>query len=351
MQIFLVGGCVRDELLGRKPKDIDYVVINSSPEEMIALGYEQVGAAFPVFLKDGCEYALARRERKTGVGYGGFETETEAVTLEEDLARRDLTINSMARDIITGEIIDPYNGQRDLEFGVLRHTSEAFAEDPLRVLRVARFAARYKHFRVAAPTIRLMIQVAPELKHIATERIWAEIEKGLSEERPFRMFEVLAQVGAFDHHPALLMYKNFSKSLDGYNVASSFESRFLYATIESPSSLLEDQCIPAKLIQLHQMATKWRTHINCFSILSPEDMVTLMQQTRALTDMTALVTCLNVIHRLQHKNDDLLKAHDRLIKVWEQMKSVSMTDVAQVAKETGQDVKKLVYDRYVEAIR
>ena len=141
MKIYMVGGCVRDMILGREPEDIDYVVVGSTPEEMLEKGYTQVGATFPVFLKCSEEYALARTERKTGVGYQGFETKHDpTVTLEEDLRRRDLTINSMAQDI-NDVITDPYGGRADLEAGILRHTSEAFAEDPVRVLRTARFAA------------------------------------------------------------------------------------------------------------------------------------------------------------------------------------------------------------------
>lgn len=198
MKIYLVGGYVRDTLLGRDPKDKDYVVVGSSVEEMLSLGYQQVGASFPVFLKDGCEYALARTERKTAPGYNGFETiHDKSVTLEDDLLRRDLTINSMALDEETGTLIDPYGGQKDLQEGVLRHTSDAFAEDPVRVLRTARFAARY-NFRVADATLELMEKVAPELDHVPQERIWAEIEKGLMEDHPAMMFKVLGNVGAYE---------------------------------------------------------------------------------------------------------------------------------------------------------
>ncbi len=186
MKIYLVGGAVRDELMGRIPKDKDYVVIGSSPEEMIALGYEQVGADFPVFLKNGEEYALARTERKSGKGYQGFTVDFDpTITLEDDLRRRDLTINAMAKDLETGEIIDPFNGLHDLQDRTLRHVSPAFAEDPLRVLRVARFCARY-NFKIAHSTLELMSRLVQigELDHLTPERVWVEIEKGLSEASP-----------------------------------------------------------------------------------------------------------------------------------------------------------------------
>ena len=196
---WLVGGAVRDMLLGREPKDRDYVVVGATPEEMIANGYEQVGADFPVFLKNGEEYALARKERKVGVGYNGFETEFDvSVTLEEDLLRRDLTINSIAYDAESGVFIDPCGGMEDLRNGVLRHTSEAFSEDPLRVLRVARFASRYSHFVVDNATMDLMKDMvkAGELASLTKERVVSEFEKAFSESDPMRFVSVLYLVGA-----------------------------------------------------------------------------------------------------------------------------------------------------------
>jgi len=195
MKIYLVGGAVRDILLGLEPKDRDYVVVGATPEDMLAKGFSKVGASFPVFLhpETGEEYALARTERKTGVGYNGFDvTFDTSITLEDDLRRRDLTINSMAMDLETNEIIDPFGGQSDLKRKILRHTSEAFAEDPVRVLRTARFAARYG-FDVSETTLELMEQVAPELDHVPAERIFAEFQKGLMEKAPYRMLGVLVQ--------------------------------------------------------------------------------------------------------------------------------------------------------------
>ena len=199
MKIYLGGGVVRDELMGRVPKDRDFVVIGSTPAEMIALGYEQVGADFPVFLKNGEEYALARTERKTGKGYNGFTTEFDSsITLEDDLRRRDLTINAMAKDLDTGEIIDPFNGLQDLHNGVLRHVSPAFSEDPLRVLRVARLRARYG-FKIAHDTTELMQKLvhAGELDHLTPERVWTEIEKGFSDESPVAFITTLMVVDAW----------------------------------------------------------------------------------------------------------------------------------------------------------
>ena len=202
MQIYKVGGAVRDRLLGRPITEVDWVVVGARAEELLAQGFRPVGADFPVFLhpQSGEEYALARTERKSGRGYGGFTFYADpAVTLEEDLIRRDLTINAMAEDA-DGRVIDPYGGQDDLALHLLRHVSPAFAEDPLRVLRVARFAARYAPlgFRVAEETLALMgeIVASGELADLTAERVWKEIARALLEPRPEVFLQVLRDCGA-----------------------------------------------------------------------------------------------------------------------------------------------------------
>ena len=202
MKLFRVGGAVRDTLLGIPFDETDWVVVGSTPEVLLAEGYTQVGRDFPVFLHPETkeEYALARTERKTGPGYRGFVVHADpSVTLEQDLERRDLTINAMAMDD-TGEVIDPYGGRQDLDAKVLRHVSPHFVEDPLRVLRIARFAARYHHlgFTVAPETLALMAEIvtAGELAHLSTERIWVETEKALRERNPEVYWQVLAECGA-----------------------------------------------------------------------------------------------------------------------------------------------------------
>ncbi|HEC18469.1 MAG TPA: multifunctional CCA addition/repair protein [Gammaproteobacteria bacterium] len=202
MESYLVGGAVRDTLLGLVPKERDWVVVGATPEQMKAWGYRQVGKDFPVFLHPETheEYALARTERKTAPGYHGFAVHAAPdVTLEEDLRRRDLTINAMAQDA-QGRIIDPFHGQEDLANRVLRHVSPAFSEDPVRILRVARFAARFAHlgFTVAEDTSTLMQHMveAGEVDALVPERVWAETEKALGEQTPARFFEVLRSCGA-----------------------------------------------------------------------------------------------------------------------------------------------------------
>ena len=198
MNAYVVGGAVRDELLGLPVKDRDYVVVGATPEEMEARGFKPVGKDFPVFLHPQTkeEYALARTERKSGRGYKGFTVHASpSVTLEEDLRRRDLTINAMAK-AADGSLIDPFGGRADLQAGVLRHVSEAFAEDPVRILRVARFAARFG-FKVAPETLRLMKSMVAggEADYLVPERVWQEFAQGLAEPHPELMFEVLGQSG------------------------------------------------------------------------------------------------------------------------------------------------------------
>lgn len=201
MQIYLVGGAVRDKLLNYPVLDNDWVVVGATPQQLLDLRYKQVGKDFPVFLHpdNGEEYALARTERKSGKGYYGFEVfAAPEVTLEQDLERRDLTINAIAMDS-KQNLVDPFNGQQDIRSKLLRHVSPAYAEDPLRVLRTARFAARFHHlgFRIAPETQQLMTNLAAsgELKNLTAERVWQETEKALSERSPQVYFEVLRECG------------------------------------------------------------------------------------------------------------------------------------------------------------
>ena len=206
MKIYAVGGAIRDTLMGLPVHDIDYVVVGSSVEEMLSQGFRPVGKDFPVFLHPTtqAEYALARTERKTGKGYKGFHFYADpSVTLEQDLQRRDLTINAMAQEVgddgnLIGPILDPYHGQEDLAAKVFRHVSDAFAEDPLRLLRIARFAARFPEFSVADETMTALKEIvqAGELNALSAERIWQELARGLVASKPMHMFQVLLNSAA-----------------------------------------------------------------------------------------------------------------------------------------------------------
>ena len=243
MKIYAVGGAIRDTLMGLPVHDIDYVVVGSSVDEMIAKGFRPVGKDFPVFLhpETQAEYALARTERKTGQGYKGFHFYADpSVSLEQDLERRDLTINAMAQEIGAdgkqfGPIIDPYNGQEDLACKVFRHVSDAFAEDPLRLLRIARFAACFPEFSIANETMAALkaIVQSGELSTLSAERIWQELARGLVASKPMHLFQVLLNTGAS---------KTLLPALLNTRLAEEPFRETLIAHYEASSNGLEERC-------------------------------------------------------------------------------------------------------------
>ena len=261
MKIYAVGGAIRDTLMGLPVHDIDYVVVGSSVEEMIAQGYRPVGKDFPVFLhpETQAEYALARTERKTGKGYKGFMFYADpTVTLEQDLERRDLTINAMAQEVNAdgkwvGPILDPYNGQQDLAARVFRHVSDAFAEDPLRLLRIARFAARFPEFTVAPETMAALqaIVQSNELSALSAERVWQELARGFTADKPMRMFQVLLDA---DAAKALL-----PATLTSYLAKEEFREQ-LIAHLHAADSRLEDRCA---VTLMHLPASEIRSWAEC----------------------------------------------------------------------------------------
>lgn len=268
MKTYLVGGAVRDILMGRTAQDQDWVVVGSTPEEMLARGFLPVGKDFPVFLHPETreEYALARTERKSGRGYRGFVVCADpTVSLEEDLGRRDLTINAIAVDD-TDHLVDPFDGQGDIEHKVLRHVrAHTFVEDPVRVLRLARFAARYVDFQVAPETLKLcQAMVAQgELDHLVAERVWQELAKGLMEPKPSRMFDVLRACGALRvllpelnclwgvpqpaaHHPEIDTGVHVMMALDlAAQAGASLEVRFAVLTHDLGKGVTPDELLPA----------------------------------------------------------------------------------------------------------
>jgi tRNA nucleotidyltransferase (CCA-adding enzyme) len=268
METYAVGGAVRDELLGLAVKDRDWVVVGATPQEMLAQGFLAVGRDFPVFLHPRTheEYALARTERKTAPGYTGFAFHAApGVTLEQDLVRRDLTINAMAKDG-AGAIIDPHGGRADLAARVLRHVSPAFAEDPVRILRVARFAARFADFTIAPETLELMrgMTAAGEVDALVPERVWQELARGLMEARPSRMFEVLRECGALarllpelealwgvpqraDYHPEIDTGVHVMMVIDmAARLGAALPARFAALTHD-----LGKACTPADILPRH----------------------------------------------------------------------------------------------------
>lgn len=277
MKIYAVGGAIRDTLMGLPVHDIDYVVVGSSVEEMIAQGYRPVGKDFPVFLhpETQSEYALARTERKTGKGYKGFLFYADpTVTLEQDLERRDLTINAMAQEVgadgkWVGPILDPYNGQDDLASKIFRHVSDAFAEDPLRLLRIARFAARFPEFTVAPETmdaLRAIVQ-SNELSALSAERIWQELAKGFAASKPMRMFQVLLDADAAKILLPLTLTSCLAKE--------DFREQ-LIAHFHAADNRLEDRCavtlmnLPASEIRSWAACVKMPNEVRDFSEIFSE---------------------------------------------------------------------------------
>ncbi|MCX7157256.1 MAG: multifunctional CCA addition/repair protein [Rhodocyclales bacterium] len=327
MEIYAVGGAVRDELLGLPVKDRDWVVVGATPQDMLERGFVAVGRDFPVFLHPQTheEYALARTERKTAPGYAGFAFHAAlGVTLEQDLVRRDLTINAMAKDE-AGAIIDPHGGRADLAARLLRHVSPAFAEDPVRILRVARLAARFADFSIAAETMALMrgMVAAGEVDALVSERVWQELARGLMEAKPSRMFEVLRECGALarllpeldvlwgvpqraDYHPEIdtgvhvMMVIDMSARLD-----AALPARFAalmhdlgkgltpadilprhYGHEVKSVALLEAVCerlrVPADCRDIGRLAARFHGDIHRIADLRPETRLTVLERCDAL---------------------------------------------------------------------
>jgi tRNA nucleotidyltransferase (CCA-adding enzyme) len=291
MKTYLVGGAVRDQLLNFPYHERDWVVVGATANEMLDAGFQPVGKDFPVFIhpKTKEEYALARTERKSGKGYTGFDCfSSPDVTLEEDLQRRDLTINAMAQDD-DGQIIDPYGGQTDLDNKVLRHVSDAFIEDPLRVLRIARFYARYAHlgFTVADETLQLMQTIAEndELLHLTPERIWKELERGLGEKSPQCFIQALIQCNALK--PLLPEWQNLDKGLmDCIESVSIHADHSLYAfsilCSELAKELIDSLCQRLKIPNaFYELATLMSQYGSAYSATS-NDAAEILKRLEAL---------------------------------------------------------------------
>lgn len=288
MKIYKVGGYVRDKLMGLEPKDCDYVVVGSTPEEMLSLGYEQVGKDFPVFLhpKTGDEYALARTERKTGLGYGGFDVETKNVSLEEDLFRRDLTINAMALDD-NDNIIDPYNGSADIKNKILKHVSEHFKEDPVRILRIARFSARY-NFSIAKETLSMMKEMVDngEFDNLTSERVWKEFEKVLSEKHLINFFNNLESIGAFEKIPGFtsIKEKDFFNNIQEHHAISNylFTLNLVHVFSNMNKNDLKTWKMPSDIIQKINQFSEWKDKTNFYSAMENEEKLKFIQQNKGL---------------------------------------------------------------------
>lgn len=289
MKKYIVGGFCRDKILGLTPKDKDYVLVGAKPRDITyleSIGYKQVGADFPVYLSpDGDEYALARIERKTGTGYDGFTVQTQGVTLEQDLYRRDLTINAIAWDPITKTHVDPYNGKVDLQNKVLKHVSEAFKEDPLRVLRLARFAARYSDFSIHPDTDYMVKQMVAngEINHLTKERVYVEFEKALSEKKPSIFLEYLRSIGALQILlPDFACTKVELALIDNIaeNSTEQYRAEYIWAVILLNSTISKDYVVgniklPARFVKFANYAKLHSTELLKFRKKKSDEMVDL----------------------------------------------------------------------------
>jgi tRNA nucleotidyltransferase (CCA-adding enzyme) len=399
METYVVGGAVRDELLGLPVKDRDHVVIGATPDEMMALGYRPVGKDFPVFLHPLTqeEYALARTERKVGKGYKGFQVfASPEVTLEEDLARRDLTVNAIAR-AENGELIDPYNGVSDIKSRTLRHVSPAFIEDPLRILRVARFAARFTDFSIAPETMELMrwMVEAGEVDALVPERVWQELSRGLMEAKPSRMFETLLDCGALkkilpeverlwgvpqppQHHPEVDTGVHVMMVLD-YAASQNYSLPVRFAALthdlgkgttpqdilprhigheERSVHLLRNVCnrlrVPNDCRELAHIVAKYHGKVHRAEEMRPDTLVRLLQDTDAIRQPERFREFLRACEsdsrgRTGFENRPYPQA-ERLLKVLDAATSVDAGAVAKQFSEPEQ-IRQKVYEARVEAVK
>ncbi len=398
MQVYCVGGAVRDELLGLSVQDRDFVVVGSTPTEMEAAGYKPVGKDFPVFLHPNTrdEYALARTERKTAKGYKGFQVHADPdVTLEQDLARRDLTINAIAKDE-SGHLIDPYSGIQDLKDKVLRHVSPAFSEDPVRILRAARFAARFIDFDVAPATMDLMREMVEkgEVDALVPERVWQEISKGLMEEKPSRMFKVLRACGALkkimpeldalwgvpqpaNHHPEIDTGVHVMMVID-YAASKQYQLPVRFAALmhdlgkgttpkdllprhigheQRSVDLLQVLCkrlrVPNDCKELAHIVAKFHGKVHQVEEMRPETLLQFLVETDAIRqpqrfgDFLLACEC-DIRGRTGYETQTFEKA-DLLLSL---LKAASEVDAGAVAKlqDTPDQIKQAVYEARLNAL-
>ena len=364
MKIYVVGGAIRDQLLGLPIKDLDYVVVGATPDQMLAQGYTPVGQDFPVFLHPvtHAEYALARTERKVAPGYKGFIFHADQdVTLEQDLARRDLTINAMAREADAngqpaGDVIDPYGGQQDINNKLFRHIGPAFSEDPVRLLRIARFAARFSDFSIEPTTLTLLkkIHSSGELNALVKERVWQEISRGLMSERPSRMLEVLIEIGVFELFFPKLNSKDASL-LSNVDLVSMHQFNLSQRCAALCSSLsVED---------INAWSSLWGVPVECrdYTVLARELQGGLSSPTLEPRNLLELLNRTDV-WRKPERFDELIKVAtllklptEQLTKSYDLAKKVDIAKIVQEVGEqgssTGGKIKQLIEDRRLSAIK
>ena len=337
MKIYQVGGCVRDSIMGLNPKDIDFVVVGSNENELLSLGYSQVGKDFPVFLhpESGYEYALARTERKTGAGYNGFSVETNNVTLEEDLFRRDLTINAMAMDD-KGNIIDPYGGKNDLKNKILKHVSHHFSEDPVRILRIARFSARY-NFSIHNDTLEIMALMVKngEFDSLTNERVWKEFEKVLDEKYLVNYFLSLEKINALEKIPGF----NSINEKEFFNVIqeksdNKFVANLVHTFSQMDKKQLNSWKMPAEFQRKVNLFQEWKNNERLYSYMNIDEKILFIQQHKALHSTDELFSTLeNVILYNNWKNNQNSNINNEKNQILIDIDKLKTIDYIQIIEE------------------
>ena len=334
LDVYLVGGAVRDEILGRPVRDRDWVVVGNGVEDMLKRGFAQVGRDFPVFLHPVSheEYALARTERKSGTGHTAFSISADpSVTLEEDLKRRDLTVNAIARGP-DGALRDPFDGQKDIERRLLRHVSPAFAEDPLRVFRVARFAAQLPGFEVAPETLELMKQMAVsgELESLSAERVWLELERALSGVQPERFAEVLRACGALSQWLDELLDEDLQWTSPGADADAEGQALVCFARLHLPADAAERLCRRLRAPKAYEEAAKdmarYAPPVMAWRDASPELLLQALEGLRAMQDDSRLKT---LVGNIWYGNVAARREAEALLRIVGQIRALKF-DVGQV---------------------
>ena len=369
MKIYLVGGAVRDQIMGLSGKDKDYVVVGATPEEMVKLGYKPVGKDFPVFLhpKTHHEYALARTERKISKGYKGFKVfASKEVTLEEDLKRRDLTINAIAKDA-KGQFFDPFNGIEDIKRKVLRHVSPAFIEDPIRVLRIARFSARFYQFKIHPKTEVILKQIVKnkEIEAIASERIWHEIFIGFSEKKSYLMFEVLHKCGALKLLlPELnfVKYKNaIKKSLEfgtkeNYSPEIKAATFFIYTyaakeDLKRKESLYLRLSIPNSVKKLTEKTISNLSELKKFNKLNPQQTLDLIYKMDLFRNPDQLLDVMQVFEAFIRGQSSRIKTSSTLKAMQKYLKHLNKLNLSRISQnKRGADIKEAIYQARLQVL-
>ncbi len=370
MKIYLVGGAVRDQIMGLSVKDKDYVVVGSTSEEMVKLGYKPVGKDFPVFLhpKTHHEYALARTERKVSKGYKGFKVyASKEVTLEEDLKRRDLTINAIAKDT-KGQFFDPFQGIKDIKNKVLRHVSPAFVEDPIRVLRIARFSARFHQFKIHPKTELILKQIvkSKEIEAVASERIWHEFSVGFSEKKSYLMFEVLHRCGALKlllPEMNYVKHKNSMKKSLKYAAKSKYSAEikaalfFMYlypikANIKLQEKIYTRLSVPNAVKKLTEKTILNLSDLKQFKKLKPRQILDLIYKMDLFRNPDMLLDVIKVFEAFIKGQSIQFKSASTTLKIMQkylkQLNKLNLSSISQ--NKRGLDIKDAVYDARLQVL-